>query len=191
MQIVFATHNDHKLQEVQKLLSTRVQLITLNDINCNEELPENGNTLQANALEKARYVFKHYQANCFADDTGLEIEALEGRPGVYSARYAGEEKSAEKNMNKVLLELKESTNRKARFKTVIALILNNHEYLFEGTVEGMILTHAQGSDGFGYDPLFMPSSYTKTFAQMNTEEKNTISHRGIAITKLAAFLNAI
>lgn len=191
MELVFSTNNRHKIEEVQPLLKHGVRLLSLEDIGCNEELPETGNTLAANASQKARYVSDKFKVNCFADDTGLEIEALNGRPGVYSARYAGEEKSAEKNIKKVLQELKGIENRKACFKTVISLIINNKENLFEGEVNGAISAELKGGKGFGYDPIFIPNGYDRSFAEMTLEEKNKISHRGIAVRKLVEFLNSM
>lgn len=190
MELVFATNNGHKIQEVRQLLKQHVQLLSLQDIGCSEELPETGNTLEANAVQKARYVHDKFKANCFADDTGLEIESLNGDPGVYSARYAGEEKSAEKNIQKVLEKLTGIQNRKAVFKTIISLIINNKEYLFEGIVKGNISTELKGKMGFGYDPIFIPEGYTISFAEMTLEEKNRISHRARAVNKLAEFLNS-
>ena len=189
MKLVFATNNLHKLEEVQALLKNNIQLLSLADIGCREELPETGNTIEANAKQKAEYVFNKYHMACFADDTGLEIDALNGNPGVYSARYAGEEKSAEKNMEKVLVEMKKTISKTAKFKSIICLIIKNEYILFEGIVEGEILTNLKGKDGFGYDPIFQPKGYDKTFAEMTLEEKNKISHRAIAVKKLVAFLN--
>lgn len=189
MKLVFATNNQHKIQEVQYILKNNFQVSGLTDINFNDELPETGNTLEENALQKARYINEKFMIDCFADDTGLEIEALNGRPGVFSARYAGEEKSAEKNIQKVLLEMKYLQNRNAYFKTIISLIINNTEYLFEGKVQGIISHELKGNYGFGYDPIFIPSGSGRSFAEMTIEEKNKISHRSIAVNKLAAFLN--
>jgi len=160
----------------------------MKDINCNEKLQETGNTLEENALQKAKYVHEKYKVNCFADDTGLEIEALNGKPGVYSARYAGEECSAEKNIKKVLEEIKNGSNRNASFKAIIALIIGNKEYFFEGVIDGIISREPRGKYGFGYDPIFQPRGYQKTFAEMTKEEKSKISHRSIAVKKLTAFL---
>ncbi|MCG8412372.1 MAG: non-canonical purine NTP diphosphatase [Bacteroidales bacterium] len=188
MKLVFATNNSHKLDEVQNLLSDKIELLSLNDIKCSEDIPEDYDTLEENALQKARYISKKYSINCFADDTGLEIESLQGRPGVFSARYAGESKDSEANMNKVLDELKGIENRKARFRTVIALIIDNEEFLFEGIVNGQILVSKTGEDGFGYDPIFKPDNYSQSFAQMSIDLKNKISHRGIATQKLIKFL---
>ncbi|HEY4798434.1 MAG TPA: non-canonical purine NTP diphosphatase [Bacteroidia bacterium] len=190
MQLVFATNNLHKLQEVQALLHTNIRLISLTEIGCTEDLSETGNTLVANAKQKAIYIRKKYDVKCFADDTGLEIEALGGNPGVLSARYAGEEKNSEKNIEKILGQMKNITHRNASFKTVIALILGKKEFLFEGRIDGIILKEKRGENGFGYDPIFQPLGSTKTFAEMSMEEKNKISHRAIAIKKLAEFLNS-
>lgn len=188
MKLVFATNNQHKLFEVQKLLGESIDLLSLKDINCADEIPEDYYTLEENALQKAQYIFQKYNLDCFADDTGLEIEALNGEPGVLSARYAGNSKDSEANMKKVLQDLEGKLNRKARFRTVISLILNKKEYLFEGIVEGEILTQKTGQDGFGYDPIFKPNGYSESFAEMSIEEKNTISHRAMATKKLVEFL---
>jgi XTP/dITP diphosphohydrolase len=188
MKLVFATNNQHKLFEVKKLLGEGVDLLSLKDISCADEIPEDYFTLEENALQKAQYIFQKYNLDCFADDTGLEIEALNGEPGVLSARYAGNSKDSEANMKKALQELEGKTNRKARFRTVISLILNKKEYLFEGIVEGEILTQKTGQDGFGYDPIFKPNGYSESFAEMLIEEKNMISHRAMATKKLVEFL---
>lgn len=190
MKIVFATNNTHKLEEIRRMLRGSHQIVSLAEIGCHEDIPEEQNTLEDNALQKARYIKQHYGYDCFADDTGLEIDALGGRPGVYSARYAGEAKDSEANMRKVLAEMQGHSDRRARFRTVIALILGNEEHLFEGKVEGEILTARQGSAGFGYDPVFRPDGYDRSFAEMDPDTKNSISHRGEATRKLAAFLNA-
>ena len=190
MKIVFATNNTHKLEEIRRMLQGSHQIVSLAEIGCHEDIPEEQDTLEGNALQKARYIKQHYGYDCFADDTGLEIDALGGRPGVYSARYAGEAKDSEANMRKVLAEMQGHSNRRARFRTVIALILGNEEHLFEGKVEGEILTARQGSAGFGYDPVFRPDGYDRSFAEMDPDTKNSISHRGEATRKLAAFLNA-
>lgn len=190
MKIVFATNNTHKLEEIRHMLRDSHQIVSLAEIGCHEDIPEKQDTLEGNALQKARYIKQHYGYDCFADDTGLEIDALGGRPGVYSARYAGEAKDSEANMRKVLAEMQGHTDRRARFRTVIALILGNEEHLFEGKVEGEILTARQGSAGFGYDPVFRPDGYDRSFAEMDPDTKNSISHRGEATRKLAAFLNA-
>ena len=186
--IVFATGNHNKLEEVKAAIDC-FEIVGLREIKINEEIPETGTTLKENALQKAKYVHEKTGLNCFSDDTGLEIEALNNRPGVYSAVYAGANCIAENNMQKVLKELSGIHNRKAQFKTVVALILNDKEYFFEGEVKGEILKEKKGSDGFGYDPIFKPNGYDETFAQMSIELKNKISHRGIAVRKLVAFLN--
>ncbi|MDQ3193236.1 MAG: non-canonical purine NTP diphosphatase [Bacteroidota bacterium] len=189
MQLVFATNNKNKIKEVAAILNQDIKIISLEEINCNEEIPETSPTIEGNALQKARYIYKNYGFNCFADDTGLEVEALNGRPGVYSARYAGETKDSQDNMNKLLQELKDITNRNARFKTVVALVLDGKEYTFEGIVNGEIAENKEGETGFGYDPIFKPKGYSITFAQMDAKEKNKISHRAIAINKMVKFLN--
>lgn len=190
MKLVFATNNKHKLEEIERLLGGEHEIISLEQIGCRDDIPEDYDTLQDNALQKARYIKEHYGYDCFADDTGLEIEALDNRPGVYSARFAGPEKDSTANMKKVLEEMNGIQNRKARFRTVIALILDGHEYLFEGKVDGNILTEKQGKTGFGYDPIFQPDGYRKSFAEMDMDEKNHISHRGKATLQLCEFLNA-
>lgn len=187
-QIIFATHNKHKLEEVKKLLSDKFKILSLNDIGLHDEIPETGFTLKENASQKSHYLVQRFSQNCFADDTGLEVDALNGEPGVFSARYAGENATYEQNVKKLLAELKGIKNRKARFKTVISLIYNNKEYFFEGVVEGQILTEKKGTKGFGYDPVFVPNGYNQTFAEINTELKNKISHRGKAVQKLVRFL---
>ena len=189
MKLVFATNNRHKLEEITRMLKDKYEIISLEEIGCREEIPEDYETLQENALEKARYVKEHYGYDCFADDTGLEIEALGNRPGVYSARYAGPAKNSEDNMHKVLGEMKGEENRKARFRTVIALLLGGEEHFFEGIVEGKILEQQQGEIGFGYDPIFCPEGYRQSFAEMPMEQKNQISHRGQAVRNLAEFLS--
>ena len=188
MELVFATNNKHKLEELQHLLGDKISLLNLKNINCFDEIPEDHNTLEENASQKANYIFEKYKIDCFADDTGLEIDALNGDPGVLSARYAGELKDSEANIQKVLKKLKGENNRKARFRTVIALIVDEKEYLFEGIIEGEILTEKSGHDGFGYDPIFKPKGYNKSFAQMSLTDKNKISHRAKATEKLVAFL---
>jgi XTP/dITP diphosphohydrolase len=187
--LVFATHNAHKLQEVAAKTGNRMVLKSLTDINCHDDIEENGTTFQQNASIKSRYIFDKYKLNCFGDDSGLEIEALNNEPGVYSARYAGEHGNHEANINKVLQNLQGLSNRKARFKTVISLMWNGEEYFFDGTINGTIRTQRAGTDGFGYDPIFEPEGYHITFAEMSMEEKNCISHRAIAMEKLIAFLN--
>jgi len=188
MELVFATNNLHKLEEVQSLLGNRIKLLSLKEIGCHEEIPEDFETLKENAAQKANFIFDKYKINCFADDTGLEIDALNGEPGVYSARYAGEPCTFDDNMNKVLEKMQGIESRKACFKTVIALILDGKEYYFEGKVNGEILTEKVGLDGFGYDPIFKPEGYDLSFAQMSLDEKNKISHRARATMKLVEFL---
>ena len=189
MKIVFATNNQNKVNEIKSLLGEGVEILSLKDIGCNEELPETQETLEGNALQKARYVAHHYDVNCFADDTGLEVESLNGAPGVYSARYAGEQCAAEDNMTKILSELDGKENRDAIFRTIVALILNGKEHSFEGKIDGSITRSKSGSDGFGYDPIFQPKGFDITFSEMSMAEKNAISHRGKAVAKLAEFLN--
>jgi len=188
MKLVFATNNSNKLSEIRSLVPDGIEILSLKEINCNEELPETNPTLKENALQKARYVFDNYGFNCFADDTGLEIDALGGEPGVYSARYAGEDCSAEDNVNKVLEKLEGEENRKAKFRTVIALIIDGKETLFEGECKGEITQTKSGVEGFGYDPIFIPNGYQLTFAEMNKVEKGAISHRGKAVKRLVSFL---
>ena len=188
MDLVFATNNQHKLQELQAILGDEFRLLSLKDIGCNEDIPEEQPTLEGNASQKSHYIFNKFGYNCFADDTGLEIDALNGEPGVYSARYAGEEKSAEANMKKVLHKMAKINRRKARFRTVISLIINGKEDLFEGVVNGEILFSKKGGSGFGYDPIFQPDGFEKSFAEMGMDEKNKISHRGRAVQKLVNFL---
>ncbi|WP_439181969.1 non-canonical purine NTP diphosphatase [Carboxylicivirga taeanensis] len=188
MELVFATNNQHKLQEIQALLDSKITLLSLKDIRCEDDIPETGETLEANARQKSEYVYKKFDVNCFADDTGLEIEALNGEPGVYSARYAGTDNDAEANMAKVLQCLDGVANRKARFRTVISLIIDGKEFQFVGVVQGTILKNKQGNEGFGYDPIFRPEGYEQSFAEMDIQLKNEISHRGRAIKKLIDFL---
>ena len=189
MKIVFATNNPNKLKEIQTLIPKEIEIISLKEIGCTEDIPETGDTLEANAFQKVHYVKENYNYDCFADDTGLEIDTLNGAPGVYSARYAGPEKSAEANIEKILNELQSKENRKAKFRTAIALTLNNQERLFEGEINGHISKVKQGNEGFGYDPIFIPENDKRSFAQMSMEEKGTISHRGRAVKKLVAYLN--
>lgn len=189
MQLVFATNNENKIKEIKSALGNEFEILSLKDINCSEELPETQETLVGNALQKAKYVSDKYNVNCFADDTGLVIDALNGEPGVYSARYAGESRSASDNMKKVLNNLKGKENRSAYFETSIALIINKKEFLFSGKAEGDITTELSGKDGFGYDPIFKPRELNKTFAELTMEEKNTISHRGKAFKKMCTFLD--
>jgi len=187
--IVFATNNKHKMSEVSAILCSDIELLSLKDIECFEEIPETQDTIEGNALQKAHYIYDKFGIDCFADDTGLMVESLNGAPGVYSARYAGEDCNSENNIQKLLHELKNLNNRKACFKTVAALILDGKEYLFEGIISGSILKEKHGSEGFGYDPVFMPDGYDLSFAQMGMELKNKISHRALAMTKLSDFLN--
>ena len=191
MKLVFATNNLHKLKEVQEMLSNAIEVLSLKDIGCFEDIEETESTLEGNAKLKADYITEKYGFDCFADDTGLEVEALDGNPGVYSARYAGEHGNAEKNMEKLLNELQNKSSRKAKFRTIIALNLRNKQYLFEGICDGEILNEKTGVKGFGYDPIFKPKNASCSFAEMNSEEKNIISHRGIAIQKLVNFLSLI
>ncbi|MEW2922368.1 non-canonical purine NTP diphosphatase [Muricauda sp. ANG21] len=188
MKLVFATHNDHKLKEVQQLLPDSIELLSLKDIQCFDEIPETGETLEENAKIKADFVTETYGLDCFSDDTGLLVDALNGSPGVYSARYAGEQKNAQDNMGKLLLELNGKENRNAHFKTVIHLNLEGQSHTFDGIVEGTITHKEQGSGGFGYDPIFQPNGYNKTFGELPPKTKNAISHRGRAIQKLVNFL---
>lgn len=188
MRLVFATHNRHKAAEVQKLLHDPIEVVTLTDLNLLEEIPETGDTLQANALIKARFVHQVCGYNCFADDTGLQVEALNGEPGVYSARYAGEHKNDEANITKLLTALEGADNRKARFLTCICLFWQDEMFVFEGELKGTIIRERIGTNGFGYDPVFMPDGYDITLAQMDLMTKNQISHRGKAIRKMAEFL---
>ncbi|MCW3102483.1 MAG: deoxyribonucleotide triphosphate pyrophosphatase [Bacteroidetes bacterium] len=191
MELVFATGNSNKVAEIQQLVPPIVRLLGLKDINCIEEIPETQPTIEGNASQKAFYVYEKYGHNCFADDTGLEVEALDGRPGVYSARYAGEEKNAGLNMDKILAELNGISNRKARFKTVVSLVIDGKERQFEGLVNGVILHEKRGGKGFGYDPIFQPDGHTRSFAEMGLEEKNKISHRALAVNKLVEYLKQL
>lgn len=186
--LVFATGNKHKFEEVRAEVPQPFSLLSLSDLSFNEEIPETEITLQGNALLKARHIHERYKFDCFSDDTGLEIDALNGAPGVYSARYAGENATFAQNMQKVLQQMKGTENRNARFRCVFALILNGQEHLFEGTTEGKITEQPIGEDGFGYDPIFRPTGFSKTFAQMTMAQKNSISHRGRALEKMKAFL---
>ena len=203
MKIVFATNNQHKLDEIRSILGKDIEVVSLADIGCHEDIPETGNTLEENALMKAQYVYDHYHVNCFADDTGLEVEALNGAPGVYSARYAGGVgHDSQANMDKLLNELKDEANRRARFRTVIALIEKKdicpcgctsikQIHRFEGIVNGQITRQKSGAEGFGYDPIFQPDGYDKTFAELGNEVKNHISHRARATQKLAEYLKTL
>ena len=189
MQIVFATSNLNKIKEVQALIPNHIKLLSLTDIGCLEEIPETQNTIEGNAIQKALHIKEKYGYDCFADDTGLEVDVLNGEPGVFSARYAGEQRSAKDNMDKLLDALKEAKNRSAQFKTVIALQLNNQQHIFTGICKGEITYTKNGDSGFGYDPIFKPHGYEKTFAEMDLNLKNSIGHRGKAITHLINFLN--
>ncbi len=188
MKLVFATNNRHKLQEVRDIVGDRVEVLSLADIDCHDDIPETADTLQGNALIKARYIYEKYGLDCFADDTGLEVEALGGAPGVYSARYAGEDCDSEANMRKLLENLTGKSNRNAQFRTVIALIINGEEILFNGIVKGTIATEKKGDSGFGYDPVFIPEGHSDSFAQMGSEMKNSMSHRFRATQQLGDYL---
>lgn len=188
MKLVFATNNRHKLEEVRAILGNSIQVLSLNDINCHDEIPETAETLEGNALIKARYIYENYGCNCFADDTGLEVDALNGEPGVYSARYAGNNNDSEANMHKLLQNLTGKNNRKAQFRTVIALIINGEENIFDGIVKGSISETKKGDSGFGYDPIFIPEGFSESFAQMTSEQKNSMSHRYRATEKLNDYL---
>lgn len=188
MRLVFATNNKHKLQEVRDILGSGVEVLSLSDIGCNDDIPETADTLQGNALIKARHIYNKYNVSCFADDTGLEVEALGGAPGVLSARYAGDGHDSEANMQKLLQNLTGESNRNAQFRTVIALIIDGEEILFDGIVKGVITDKKMGDSGFGYDPIFIPEDYNESFAQMSSEEKNSISHRYRATKKLNDYL---
>ena len=189
MKLVFATNNPNKLKEVQEMLPNTIELLSLSDIHCNDEIDETEMSLEGNATLKADYITQKYGYDCFADDTGLEVESLDNKPGVYSARYAGLENDSEKNMQKLLSELEKKSNRNAQFRTAIALNLDNKQFLFEGICKGEITIEKQGEKGFGYDPIFKPNGFNNSFAEMTSEEKNSISHRGNAIQQLVAFLN--
>ena len=188
MKLVFATNNKHKLQEVRDIVGNRVEVLSLSDIGCCDDIPETDDTLQGNALIKARHIYGKYGLDCFADDTGLEVEALGGAPGVYSARYAGEECDSEANMRKLLENLTGKSNRNAQFRTVIALIIDGKEMLFDGIVKGTVATEKRGDSGFGYDPIFIPEGHTESFAQMSGEMKNSMSHRFRATQQLGDYL---
>lgn len=188
MKLVFATHNSHKLSEVQRMLPPGLTLLTLDEIGCHEEIPETADTIEGNAIQKARYVKERYGYDSFADDTGLEVRVLDNAPGVYSARYAGEAKDNEANINLLLENLQQQSDRAAQFKTIFALCLGTELYTFEGIVRGEITHERHGAGGFGYDAVFLPEGYQDTFAQMTQEQKNRISHRGRALQKLSAFL---
>ncbi|HBF87520.1 MAG TPA: non-canonical purine NTP pyrophosphatase [Bacteroidales bacterium] len=186
--LLFATNNKHKIEEIQKLIGNKYDILFLKDVNITEDIPENQPTIEGNASEKSHFIYLKTKFNCFADDTGLEIEALNGEPGVFSARYAGNHKDSNANMRKVLEKMEGVSNRKARFKTVISLIIDGNEHLFEGVINGNIIESPRGKDGFGYDPIFQPIGYHETFAEMSMELKNEISHRGLATKKLIEFL---
>lgn len=186
--IVFASNNSNKILEIQRMLPENIEICSLESIGCFEEIPETADTIEGNAIMKANYITQKYGYDCFADDTGLEVEALNGEPGVYSARYAGKQRSASDNMNLLLENLKDKTNRKAQFKTVIALNLRGEQYLFTGIAKGEITLEKSGNQGFGYDPIFKPEGYTQTFAQLSLDTKNEISHRGKATQELLSFL---
>lgn len=191
MKLIFATHNKNKIKEVRSLIPLSINLLSLDDINLLTEIEETSTTIEGNALLKAKTIYEQTGTNCFADDSGLLVDALDGAPGVYSARYAGEQKNDEDNMQKLLHDLNNKDSRNAHFKTVMALIIDGKDYLFEGTIHGKIITDKLGTNGFGYDPIFVPNGYTETFAQLNSETKNSISHRGIALKKLLEFLKSV
>ncbi len=189
MKLVLASNNKHKLEEMRAILGDKVEILSLSDINCHDEIPEEQDTIEGNALQKARYIHDKFGIDCFADDTGLEVECLNGEPGVYSARYAGEHPTFDDNIAKLLANMEGHENRKARFRTAIALLLGGKEYIFEGEENGQIIKEYRGHNGFGYDPVFLPDGYNQTFAELPAEIKNKISHRGNAAKKLAEFLN--
>jgi len=186
--LVFATNNKHKLEEVSAVIGEKINILSLTDIQCFDDIPESADTLEGNALLKSRHVFQKFGMDCFADDTGLEVEALDGEPGVYSARYAGEDSNAERNIEKLLAALSGKPNRKARFRTVISLIMDEKIHYFEGIVKGEIIEQKRGNSGFGYDPVFVPEGFSQTFAEMGSDEKNKISHRALAVNELIQFL---
>ncbi|GAA4516489.1 non-canonical purine NTP diphosphatase [Sphingobacterium thermophilum] len=190
IELVFATNNAHKLEEVQAIVGEKIRIKSLRDIDCHDDIPETGDTFQENARQKTDYLVQKYGVNCFGDDSGLEVDALHGEPGVYSARYSGT-RDMEKNIDLLLEKLGDSEDRKARFRTVISLYLDGEQYFFEGAIEGKIIHERKGEKGFGYDPVFIPDGYDKTFAEMSAEEKNSISHRAIAVSKMAEFLKDI
>lgn len=187
-QLVFATNNSHKLRELGEILKGEFKLLSLNDISCADDIPETGDTLEANASQKSFYIWERYHIDCFSDDSGLEVEALNGEPGVHSARYAGEGRNSDDNVSKLLSEMEDVANRKACFRCLISLIINGREFLFDGRVDGNILTERKGTEGFGYDPVFCPDGYDQSFAEMEAELKNGMSHRGRAVEKLVRFL---
>jgi XTP/dITP diphosphohydrolase len=191
MDLIFASNNKNKIIEIQSMLPEHIKIKSLEDINCHEEIPETANTIEGNAILKANYITQKYGYNCFADDTGLEVESLDGAPGVFSARYAGEHKNSNDNMDKLLMELKDKSNRKAQFKTVICLNLDGKQHLFTGTCAGDIVFEKKGNQGFGYDPIFKPIGFDVTFAEISLTEKAQISHRGIATKKLIEYLEGI
>lgn len=191
MKLIFATHNKNKTKEVKSMMPSHIELLSLDDINFHTEIEENATTLEGNALLKAKTIFEKTGINCFADDSGLLVDALNGAPGVYSARYAGSQKNDEDNMQKILHELKDKANKNAHFKTVMALIIDGKEYLFEGKIEGKIISEKLGTNGFGYDPIFVPDGYNKTFAQIDADTKNKISHRARALQKMLEFLKTL
>lgn len=188
MKLVFASNNKNKIKEIQLLVPNAIHILSLEDIGCTEEIPETADTIEGNAILKANYVTENYGYDCFADDSGLEVDALNGEPGVYSARYAGEPKDDDKNIEKLLENLNDATNRKANFKTVICLNRKGEQHLFTGIINGTLINEKIGTNGFGYDPIFVAENYTKTFAELTIEEKSSISHRGIAVRQLVAFL---
>ncbi len=190
IELVFATNNVHKLEEVQAIVGDKFKIKSLADIDCHDDIPETGETFQENAQQKTDYLVNKYTMNCFGDDSGLEIDALNGEPGVYSARYSGS-RDMERNIDLVLEKLGDNSNRTARFKTVISLYLNGQQYFFEGAIEGTIIKEKKGEKGFGYDPIFIPNGYDRTFAEMSAEDKNAISHRSIAVSKMADFLKTV
>ena len=191
MKLIFATHNKNKAKEVKSLMPESIELLSLDDIDFHTEIEENASTLEGNALLKAKTIFEKTGINCFADDSGLLVDALNGEPGVYSARYAGGQKSDEDNMQKLLHELQNKSDRNAHFKTVMALIIDGKEYLFDGKIEGKIISEKRGNNGFGYDPIFVPNGYNETFAQLDSETKNNISHRAKALQKMLEFLKTL
>lgn len=186
--LVFATNNRHKLDEISQILGEKIELLSLKDIHCSEEIPETADTLEGNAIQKAEYIHQHYGYDCFADDTGLEVESLNGAPGVYSARYAGDGHNSEANMQKLLQNLEGISNRKAQFRTAICLIIDGETHLFEGICKGEIIQEKRGGSGFGYDPIFVPEGYFETFAELGNEIKNQISHRAKAVEMLCQYL---
>ncbi|MDO4727913.1 MAG: non-canonical purine NTP diphosphatase [Bacteroidota bacterium] len=190
MKLIFASNNQHKIQEIQKMIPANYQILSLKDIGCTENIPETADTIEGNAVLKAQYIHQKYGVNCFADDSGLEVQVLNNAPGVNSARYAGEDKNDQHNMQKLLQDLENQSDRKARFKTVICLIFNNQQYLFEGVINGVITTELRGGNGFGYDPIFAPNGSDKTFAEMSNTEKNNISHRAKAVEQLIKFIES-